>query len=54
MPMRQPSIQSPVPDVCNQQTAGRSLISTDGDLHSHLRKILAHNITPRAIRHLEA
>jgi cytochrome P450 len=41
-------------DVCNQQTAGRSLISTDGDLHSHLRKILAHNITPRAIRHLES
>jgi cytochrome P450 len=41
-------------DVCNQQTAGRNLISTDGDLHSHLRKVLAHNITPRAIRHLEA
>ena len=40
-------------DACNQQTAGRSLIATDGDLHSHLRKILAHNITPRAIRHLE-
>jgi cytochrome P450 len=34
--------------------AGRSLIATDGDRHSHLRKILAHNITPRAIRHLEA
>jgi cytochrome P450 len=41
-------------DACNQQTAGRSLIATDGDRHSHLRKILAHNITPRAIRHLEA
>jgi cytochrome P450 len=41
-------------DACNQQTAGRSLIATDGDLHSQLRKILAHNITPRAIRHLEA
>ncbi|HEX4094597.1 MAG TPA: cytochrome P450 [Trebonia sp.] len=40
-------------DACNQQTAGRSLISTDGELHGHLRKILAHNITPRAIRHLE-
>ena len=40
-------------DPCDQQTAGRSLIATDGDLHSHLRKILAHNITPRAIRHLE-
>jgi cytochrome P450 len=41
-------------DACNQQTAGRSLIATDGERHSHLRKILAHNITPRAIRHLEA
>jgi cytochrome P450 len=41
-------------DACNQQTAGRSLIATDGERHSHLRKILTHNITPRAIRHLEA
>jgi cytochrome P450 len=40
-------------DPCNQQTAGRSLIATDGEWHGHLRKILAHNITPRAIRHLE-
>lgn len=40
-------------DACNQQTAGRSLIATDGDLHGHLRKILAPNIAPRAIRHLE-
>lgn len=40
-------------DACNQQTAGRSLIATDGELHGQLRKILAHNITPRAIRHLE-
>jgi cytochrome P450 len=41
-------------DPCNQQTAGRSLIATDGERHGHLRKVLARNITPRAIRHLEA
>jgi cytochrome P450 len=40
-------------EACNRQTAGRSLIATDGRRHSQLRKILAHNITPRAIRHLQ-
>ena len=41
-------------DVCNERFAGRNLIATDGDVHGHLRRILARSITPRAIRHLEA
>ena len=39
-------------DAANQ-AAGRSLIMTDGELHSHLRKVLARNLTPRAIRHMQ-
>lgn len=39
-------------DAANQM-AGRSLIMTDGELHTHLRKVLAQNLTPRAIRHIQ-
>lgn len=39
-------------DAANQM-AGRSLIMTDGELHTHLRKVLAQNLTPRAIRHMQ-
>lgn len=39
-------------DAANQM-AGRNLIMTDGELHSHLRKVLAQNLTPKAIRHMQ-
>jgi cytochrome P450 len=39
-------------DAANQM-AGRNLIMTDGELHTHLRKVLAQNLTPRAIRHMQ-
>ena len=29
--------------------AGRSTLMTDGDLHERLRRVLARNITPRAL-----
>lgn len=38
--------------VINELTAGKNLIATDGDLHAKLRKIVAHDLTPRALRHL--
>jgi cytochrome P450 len=40
-------------DTANQ-FGGRNLIMTDGELHTHLRKVLAKNLTPRAIRHMQS
>jgi cytochrome P450 len=41
-------------DTINGLMAGRNLIMTDGELHTHLRKVLGQSITPRALRHMEA
>lgn len=40
-------------DQINSRLGGRNLIMTDGDVHKHLRNILARGLTPRALRHLE-
>jgi cytochrome P450 len=37
-------------DAANQIAAGRNTLMTDGKLHEHLRRVLAHNLTPRALR----
>jgi cytochrome P450 len=39
-------------EVMNGIGAGRSTLMTDGELHEHLRRVLARNITPRALRSL--
>lgn len=38
--------------VVNDIGAGKNLIMTDGELHTRLRRIVAHDLTPRALRHL--
>ena len=37
-------------EVMNGISAGRSTLMTDGKLHEHLRRVLARNITPRALK----
>jgi cytochrome P450 len=39
-------------EVMNGIGAGRSTLMTDGELHEHLRRVLARNITPRALSSL--
>jgi cytochrome P450 len=39
-------------DVMNGISAGRSTLMTDGEVHDHLRRVLARNITPRALSSL--
>jgi len=36
-------------DTANTIAAGRNVLMTDGKLHEHLRRVLAHNLTPRAL-----
>ena len=40
-------------DQANAYGAGKNLIMTDGDLHAHLRSVLARNLTPRALRSVQ-
>jgi cytochrome P450 len=37
-------------DAANAMAAGRNTLMTDGKLHEHLRRVLARNLTPRALR----
>ncbi len=37
-------------DTANALAAGRNTLMTDGKLHEHLRRVLARNLTPRALR----
>ena len=40
-------------DTANALAAGRNVLMTDGKLHEHLRRVLARNLTPRALRAAE-
>lgn len=39
--------------VINGLMAGKNLLATDGELHGKLRKILAQDLTPRRLKHVE-